>query len=34
MEIVFKDKALEDIKFWKNSGQKAKQNKISVLIED
>ena len=34
MEVVFKDKALEDIRFWKKSGQKATQNKISKLIED
>ncbi|MDP3914347.1 MAG: Txe/YoeB family addiction module toxin [Bacteroidota bacterium] len=34
MEIVFKDKALEDIKFWKKSGQKIIQNKITMLIED
>jgi toxin YoeB len=34
MEVVFKDKALEDIRFWKMSGQKIIQNKISRLIED
>lgn len=34
MEVVYKDKALEDIKFWKKSGQKIIQNKISRLIED
>ena len=34
MEVVYKDKALEDIKFWKRSGQKIIQNKISRLIED
>ena len=34
MEVVFKDKALEDIRFWKKSGQKIIQNKISRLIED
>lgn len=34
MEVVFKDKALEDILFWKTSGQKILQNKISRLIED
>jgi len=34
MEVVYKDKALEDIKFWKKSGQKTTQNKISSLIED
>ncbi|WP_373553562.1 Txe/YoeB family addiction module toxin [Haliscomenobacter sp.] len=34
MEVVFKDKALDDIKFWKKSGQKTIQNRISKLIED
>jgi len=34
MEVVYKDKAIDDIKFWKNSGQKIIQNKISRLIED
>jgi toxin YoeB len=34
MEVVYKDKAIEDIKFWKKSGQKTTQNKISRLIED
>jgi len=34
MEVVFKDKAIEDINFWKRSGQKTIQNKISKLIED
>jgi toxin YoeB len=34
MEVVFKDKALEDIRFWKKSGQKSTQRKISKLIED
>ncbi len=34
MEVVYKAKALEDIKFWKKSGQKTIQNKISKLIED
>ncbi|MDP3180482.1 MAG: Txe/YoeB family addiction module toxin [Bacteroidota bacterium] len=34
MEVVFKDKALEDIRFWKKSGQKTTQRKISKLIED
>jgi toxin YoeB len=34
MEVVFKDKAIEDIKFWKKSGQKTAQDKISRLIED
>ena len=34
MEVIFKDKALEDIKFWKTSGQKIIQNKITKLVED
>lgn len=34
MEVVYKEKAIEDIKFWKKSGQKTTQNKISRLIED
>jgi len=34
MEVVFKDKAIEDIRFWKKSGQKISQNKILRLIED
>ena len=31
MEVVYKDTAIEDIKFWKKSGQKTTQNKISRL---
>ena len=34
MEVVYKDKALADIKFWKKSGQKIIQNKIVRLIDD
>ncbi|MEI6677287.1 MAG: Txe/YoeB family addiction module toxin [Mariniphaga sp.] len=34
MEVIYKDKALEDIKFWKTSGQKIIQNKIAKLVED
>ena len=34
MEVVFKSKALEDIKFWRKSGQKTIQIKISKLIVD
>jgi len=34
MEVVFKNKALEDIKYWKKSGQKTIQIKISKLIAD
>ena len=34
MEVVYKDKALADIKFWKKSGQITIQNKIVRLIDD
>lgn len=34
MEVVYKDKAIEDIKFWKKSGQKNIQSRITKLIED
>lgn len=34
MEVVLKDKALEDLVFWKKSGQKVSQTKISRLIDD
>jgi len=34
VEIVLKDKALGDIVFWKKSGQKIIQNKITTLIND
>ncbi|HAQ19301.1 MAG TPA: Txe/YoeB family addiction module toxin [Prolixibacteraceae bacterium] len=34
MEVVYKDKAIDDIRFWKKSGQQTIQNKISRLIED
>jgi toxin YoeB len=34
MEIIYSLKALEDIRYWKKSGNKAVQEKISALIED
>jgi len=34
MEVVYKDKAIEDIKFWKKSGQQNIQSRITKLIED
>jgi toxin YoeB len=34
MEVIFKSKALDDIKYWKKSGQLNIQNKISKLIND
>ena len=33
MEVVYTDKALEDLNYWKKAGNKAIQNKISKLIE-
>jgi len=34
MEIIYSLKALEDISYWKKSGNKAVQEKISELIDD
>lgn len=34
MEIIYSLQALEDIKYWKKSGNKAVQEKISSLISD
>lgn len=34
MEIVYKSEAIIDIEFWKSSGNKRVQRKISELIED
>ena len=34
MEVIYKVKALNDIKFWKKSGQKNIQFRIVKLIED
>lgn len=34
MEIIYSLKALEDISYWKKSGNKAVQLKISALIND
>jgi toxin YoeB len=34
MEIIYKSKAIEDLKFWKKNGPKSIQKKISKLIED
>lgn len=33
MEVIFSPKAVEDLKFWKKSGNKVIQKKISNLIE-
>ncbi|MEQ9424101.1 MAG: Txe/YoeB family addiction module toxin [Cyclobacteriaceae bacterium] len=32
MEIIFTQKALEDLQFWKKSGQKKIQNRITALL--
>lgn len=34
MDVVYKDQAIDDIKFWKRSGQKTIQGRIARLIED
>lgn len=34
MEIIYSLKAVEDISYWKKSGNKAVQEKISALIAD
>lgn len=34
MEVIYSLKALEDISYWKKTGNKAVQKKISALIED
>ncbi|HOO84557.1 MAG TPA: Txe/YoeB family addiction module toxin [Prolixibacteraceae bacterium] len=34
MEVVYKEKALHDIKFWKKSGNKKTQDRITKLIND
>ena len=34
MEIKYTPQALDDIKFWKKSGNKVIQKKITLLIED
>jgi toxin YoeB len=34
MEIIYSLRAIEDINYWKKSGNKAVQEKISALIDD
>lgn len=34
MEIIYSLKALEDINYWKKSGNKGVQEKISALLDD
>jgi len=33
MEIIYQPKALDDLKYWKKSGQKQIQNRISILLK-
>ena len=33
MEVIYSPKALEDLKYWRKSGNKTIQNKITKLIE-
>ena len=33
MEIIYLQQALEDIKFWKSSGNKSIQNRITILLK-
>jgi toxin YoeB len=34
MEVIYKDEALLDLKYWKKSGNKQVQKKITELIKD
>ncbi len=34
MEVAFSPQALEDIRYWKKSGNKKVQERITALIED
>lgn len=34
MEVIYSLRAIEDISYWKKSGNKAVQEKISALISD
>jgi toxin YoeB len=34
MEVIFKTEALTDLKYWKNTGNKAAQNKIYALLKE
>lgn len=33
MEVIYLQQALEDLKYWKKSGNKSIQNKISLLLK-
>lgn len=34
MEVIYMSEAVDDIEYWKKSGKKAVQNKITALVED
>lgn len=34
MEVIYRDEAIKDIVYWKKSGQKTAQSRITKLIED
>lgn len=34
MEVIFSPQALEDIEYWKKSGNKAIMNRITALLAD
>lgn len=34
MEVIFSPQALEDIEYWKKSGNKAIMNRITTLLKD
>ena len=34
MEVIYKSEALKDIDYWKKSGNKVVQNRITELIND
>ena len=34
MEIIYSEKAQEDIEYWKKSGNRAVMNKITALLND
>jgi len=34
MEVIFKTEALNDLKYWKNSGNKGAQSKIQTLLKE
>ncbi len=34
MEVIFKTEALNDLKYWRNTGNKAAQSKIQSLLKE